>query len=955
MRADHLRTIIQINFIFSLTLLLLVCASDHTIRVEDISEESSRSINCYNAKKDYLLVSTIDGKFSLLNSKNGDLKWSHKVGESLLSSSIGSFEVTRNGIRTRLIPSLDGSLYQFDGKSVEPLPLNADTLLSSSFKLSDDSVIVGGKTSETYGIDILSGRLKYQCSVKGCKKFEADSVQESEGTVVLNRNSKTVRSVEVESGIEKWNFSVGDHEVKYIPKISKNSDDNIDDVEVVSCPMDDDKSQNAGPHTHETLDYNFITADGIISACSPGNSAIVWKQNLESPLAQIWQIRNEEISELSLFDSKHVPSLASTSDKTEVALSAALYIGVYKDQLYVKPSSSMQNYLESKRSMSPNMPKLKWKPYMANAPSKTQAITGPLNLLRIGWSSTKSTDVSIWQHTDSYSNDLNNNLGNVYYDYNVVENGLYLFPDKPLKVIKKTTYKTTQIFSNQSVINEYAIFTIHYMDWRSLLAAFIVCIVLVRTIYLKCNTRKRTKNESMSSSISSKSETDTIIEMDKNSDDQIKDSEFFSRYLNDFEQLAVLGRGGFGVVFEARNYIDKAKYAVKRICTGSSKETERKVLREAQALARLDHPGIVRYYQSWVERPPLGWQEERDVLNRHLKDYISGSEYSQNPTATETLPTVNFSSKLTTSYTFPRDDEYEDSNLELDPSSQSDSDNCHVRKFSNNNYSDSISIVFEESSACNSKDKRSNEYRSEIRNRKTVTVETESKSTFSNSASTPPSPKNYLYIQMQLCEKNNLADWLFSRDMICKEKSFGIFYQIVSAVEYIHLNGFIHRDLKPSNIFFSLDEQIKVGDFGLAIEEEGLQDLQDTNTSRSSKHTRDVGTKLYMSPEQINGLHYNNKIDIYSLGLLFFELLNLFSTEMERRMTLEKAKSLSFDKTFTEENFEETDIITKMLNRNPESRPKAAEIIDLNIFSYLALTKRSKQRTKSTSSTSSTM
>jgi len=58
-----------------------------------------------------------------------------------------------------LVPSLDGGLYQFDGDGLEPVPLGADLLLSTSFRFADDSTIVGGKEIETYGIDLNSGKV----------------------------------------------------------------------------------------------------------------------------------------------------------------------------------------------------------------------------------------------------------------------------------------------------------------------------------------------------------------------------------------------------------------------------------------------------------------------------------------------------------------------------------------------------------------------------------------------------------------------------------------------------------------------------------------------------------------------------------------------------------------------------------------------------------------------------
>ncbi len=70
-------------------------------------------------------------------------------------------QIERDGASIQLIPSLDGSLYQFDGNAVEPVPLAADMLLSSSFRFSDDSMVVGGKEIINYGIDLNTGKVTY--------------------------------------------------------------------------------------------------------------------------------------------------------------------------------------------------------------------------------------------------------------------------------------------------------------------------------------------------------------------------------------------------------------------------------------------------------------------------------------------------------------------------------------------------------------------------------------------------------------------------------------------------------------------------------------------------------------------------------------------------------------------------------------------------------------------------
>jgi hypothetical protein len=63
-----------------------------------------------------------------------------------------------------LIPSLSGSIYKFDGSTVEPLPMTAETLLKASFKLSDNMVMTGGKEAKSYGIDFSTGKIIYECT-----------------------------------------------------------------------------------------------------------------------------------------------------------------------------------------------------------------------------------------------------------------------------------------------------------------------------------------------------------------------------------------------------------------------------------------------------------------------------------------------------------------------------------------------------------------------------------------------------------------------------------------------------------------------------------------------------------------------------------------------------------------------------------------------------------------------
>ncbi|KAG0729798.1 Eukaryotic translation initiation factor 2-alpha kinase [Chionoecetes opilio] len=95
-----------------------------------------------------VLVSTLDGHITALDLASGAVLWSHETGDGtnsrpLLSSSMSKLEVTSRGEWVRLIPSLDGGLFRFDGEGVEPLPVTADTLLHSSFKFNPDTIFTG--------------------------------------------------------------------------------------------------------------------------------------------------------------------------------------------------------------------------------------------------------------------------------------------------------------------------------------------------------------------------------------------------------------------------------------------------------------------------------------------------------------------------------------------------------------------------------------------------------------------------------------------------------------------------------------------------------------------------------------------------------------------------------------------------------------------------------------------
>ena len=101
---------------------------------------------------------------------------------------------------------------------------------------------------------------------------------------------------------------------------------------------------------------------------------------------------------------------------------------------------------------------------------------------------------------------------------------------------------------------------------------------------------------------------------------------------------------------------------------------------------------------------------------------------------------------------------------------------------------------------------------------------------------------------------------------IPEQKTIYFFNQILDGLAYAHHKGIIHRDVKPSNIIITSDADVKVLDFGIAkILKEGRNNITKTGAQ--------LGTVLYMSPEQVKGEPVDLRTDIYSLGVTLFEML----------------------------------------------------------------------------------
>lgn len=970
-----------------------------------------------------VIISTLDGRISALDPHNqGRKQWDLDVGSGcLVSSSLSKPEVFGNKM---VIPSLDGALFQWnrDRESMEAVPFSVESLLESSYRIGEDTVLVGGKSLTTYGLGAYSGKLRYICSAVGCSRW-GDEELETEDMLLLQRTQKTVRAIRPRSGMEKWNFSVGNFELKLVPEMQPGM--NFLEGEVVNGDAwresqrviadepkereeaEDEQSQN------QNLDLviKVSVPDWKVMAFSTEpDGQLVWERQFCTPIASAWLVGGGKVTPIALFDDNAYSSQSETEEEEEDPdpekargdAESSVYLGMFQGQLYLQSSVRITEKFPSKAIGSEKdiipLPTVKWKP-LIHSPSRTPALVG-------------SDEFDKCLNNDKFSHDEYSNgaLSILQYPY---DNG-YFFPyNKRYREKRDSPGSAVSLIKRNGAEGENRrrkdpVLLLPW--WKEILGTIVFCIVATTYIVRKffhppapvAYVRQRKESETQC-------QTDCkfdleVVESKEPVAMETRSSDYVSRYLTDFEPVQCLGRGGFGVVFEARNKVDDCNYAIKRIRLPNRELAREKVMREVKALAKLEHPGIIRYFNAWQESPPEGWQEEMD--QRWLKD-ASTTDWPMSfldhmealsvkvPVSSSVSPVsgpegdaleasvggrsllsgsaVGFDVDMGDLSFHPRlghDSLMSERDSQADPDA---SDNPHSFELCpprgpSDCTSSSFDIVFEDSGCDRDADadtdstsaspatltEKNTSSSSHTRRQETVPPSSSSPPrptslTLALPTTPPtqrvqPSPKVYLYIQMQLCRKENLKDWMAQRclpEQREHNQCLDIFLQIAEAVDFLHSKGLMHRDLKPSNIFFTMDDVVKVGDFGLvtAMDQEEDEDEPSALTPAPllTRHTGQVGTKLYMSPEQLSGNSYSHKVDIYSLGLILFELLYPFRTQMERVRTLTEVRALRFPEVFSKNNVQELSMVHSMLSWSPGERPEAAEIIGTPLFQELEL------------------
>ncbi|KAI0066910.1 Serine/threonine-protein kinase [Artomyces pyxidatus] len=373
-----------------------------------------------------------------------------------------------------------------------------------------------------------------------------------------------------------------------------------------------------------------------------------------------------------------------------------------------------------------------------------------------------------------------------------------------------------------------------------------------------------------------------------------------SRWKEDWEELELLGRGAFGSVVKARNKIDSRIYAVKKVRLRATKG-DNKIFREVNALSRLSHRFIVRYYTTWVE------SSESSSTSASSDDSNSDSDTADGPMTS----VRNGVKKREVSDPFRIDLD------DLDSHSRSSFPSIH---FTGSNESKT-----DESDG----DVDSDEPIPDMFQRGPADT-----SIMSAIPRTPlPTPvSRTLYIQMEFVERQTLKERI--AEGLTEDEAWRLFQQILDALVHMSSLGILHRDIKLTNIFIDGKDDCKVGDFGLATSSLAAVDPSDVSPHVAlfdADMTLEVGTRLYIAPEVQSpkkGPRNHTKADMYSLGIVFFEMNYMFSTGAERIAVIEDLRKpeIFFPGDWEAHRTRQRHIINWLLQHDPDQRPTALEL-----------------------------
>ena len=404
-----------------------------------------------------------------------------------------------------------------------------------------------------------------------------------------------------------------------------------------------------------------------------------------------------------------------------------------------------------------------------------------------------------------------------------------------------------------------------------------------------------------------------------------------SPYQAHYRELRTLGKGGFGSVVSAMGRLDARAVAVKKIHFRSAvppwakndalEAMHEEILREARALALMDHPRVVKYHSAWIEPR---WSKLASVgKNKTSRTRAVITELDSDADDPDNIrrPSLIFPEAEAES---SDDDDWDDDDSATESTDASVSADRRRRLLA------PVSPARPENA--------------------TSTSEIGYGELWTPAAAAAAALRwpYTLHVAMELCPGSTLRDWIRLRPRGDVQLGAGthIFRCLVEALGYVHAHGIIHRDVKPANVLVhrgvsDIEPAVKLMDFGLAVfsddrrADPSARRGPDANAPSESEDARrfsvGVGTASYCAPEQRRGSGlYTSSVDMYSAGVVLVEMLaplGADATESERLRMIAEAKCLNLPDEVTAKFPRHAALARELLSADPRERPTAAGVL----------------------------
>lgn len=186
------------------------------------------------------------------------------------------------------------------------------------------------------------------------------------------------------------------------------------------------------------------------------------------------------------------------------------------------------------------------------------------------------------------------------------------------------------------------------------------------------------------------------------------------------------------------------------------------------------------------------------------------------------------------------------------------------------------------------------------------------------------------YIVMEYVDGTTLRPNTSGREPLPVFEVLDILFKCAKALDYAHSKGVLHRDIKPTNIMLTSEGVVKVVDFSVA-------EMQQTRADGKGRVGL-VGSPLYMAPEQIKGGEPSPQTDLYSLGVVAYELLvhePPYPTQDLRKMFTEIVNTPAPLVSDKRKDVPKAlcDLVSALMSKNPQQRPRSGEALALQLLS----------------------